>query len=340
MAAGLWVAASSIAAEDAPAADTAPAPVETTAPSPAPASEPTAGQPRLIAELLFLKPTLDGTYFVIQSPASSTFPSGQRTSNDYGYEPAFRIGAGYTFPEAGGRSVELSYTRLDADASETVAGDFLWATVGRADFASVFENYSGIATARTDAQYQRIDAHVTQPWQFAGIDVGFLFGAEWADFRVGERYAFASAAADGSVSSASRTWGIGPEVGLDLAWEICHACGVPGAFTLNAGSSVGVLLSETNGRATDTLTGAPLLAVRDEQSSRVLPAIHARVGLRYALALHDRIGLTAGAGYQIDSYQRGLKRLSFVDDVADALVTTDYYDFDAQGVYASLGLVF
>lgn len=345
MAVALWVAAGPISAEETPAEEIAPAaeiaPVAEQAPEakPAPALTEASGGPSVFAELLFLKPTLDDTYFVINSLTSTAFPNGQRTNNDYDYEPAFRVGAVYAFADTG-RSVELSYLRLDTDASETVAGDFLWATVGRADVASAFENYSGTASAHTDALFQRIDVHVTQPWQFAGMEIGFQFGAEWADFRVGENYAFASAIATGTVSSASRSWGIGPEAGLGLSWEICHTCGIPGAFTVNAGSSIGLLLTETNARASETLTGALQLSVRDQQTSRVLPAIHARVGLGYALALAERIGLTAGAGYQIDSYPRGLTRMAFVDDVADSLVTTDYYDFDAQGVYASLGVVF
>jgi hypothetical protein len=340
MTVALGVAAGPIAAEETSSVEGAraaePAPEVKQAPAPKEAS---GGVPSVFAELLFLKPTLDGTYFVIRSPASSALPNGQRTSNGYDYQPAFRIGAGYAFADTG-RSLELSYTRLETDASKSVAGDFLWATVGHPDFARFFSPYAGTASAHTDARYQRIDAHVTQPWQFAGMEIGLQFGAEWADLRVGESYAFASSIETGTVSAASRSWGIGPEVGLGLDWEICHSCGIPGAFTVKAGSSIGVLLSETNARAGNTLSGAPLLAVRDQQTSRVLPAIHARVGLGYAFALAERIGLTAGAGYQIDSYPRALERLTFVDDFAVSLVTTNYYDFDAQGVYASLGVVF
>lgn len=325
-------------------ADVAPAGVAPAAV--APASE-RAGQPVVFGELLFLKPTLDDTYFAINSPGSGTFlnaPSGQRVNDEFDYEPAFRIGALYEFPESG-REVQLSYTRLDAEASESVSGNFLWATRGSPNFVVAFGpstgGYPGSASAEIDAEYQRIDLHVTQPWQLAGLDVGLQLGFEWADFRVGEDYVYADTSTGfvGSVAAASRTWGIGPEVGLGLDYEIAEPWDISGAFLLRAGSSVGLLLSETDTRASEMFPGTRF-AVRDEQTSRVVTAIHARVGVGYEVPLADRIAATVGVGYQIDTHLRGLTRVGFVDDVGRSIATTDYYDFDLQGVYASFGVVF
>ena len=172
----LGLAAGPVAAQDVVPAPAADAPAETVARSAA---------PRVFAEVLFIRPTLDDTAFVLSSPVSTTFPNGHRESDEFEYEPAFRIGAGYTIAESG-RSIELSYSRLESEATETLAGDFLWATVGHPDFVTSFENYTGSASADIDADYQQIDLHVTQPWQVSGMDLGLLFGLEWADFRVGE----------------------------------------------------------------------------------------------------------------------------------------------------------
>src|SRR5262249_4509052 len=109
--------------------------------TPVEASAPEAGDAahgvKLFGELLFLKPTLDDTYFAIASPtAAGGFPqplSGTRVNDDFDYEPAFRIGADYKFPDTG-RTAELSYTRLAAEATETVTGSHLWATRGTPDF--------------------------------------------------------------------------------------------------------------------------------------------------------------------------------------------------------------
>jgi len=375
---GLWVAGAPIGAEEAPVEEVAePAPAEPVAPAEPPetpvapaeqvgpveifrskiaaaASEVlAAGAPVVFGELLFLKPTLDDTYFAVVSPAQGTpqgpgqvAPSGKRVNDDFDFEPAFRIGVGYEFSETG-RQVELSYTRLDAEAKKTVSGNFLWATRGSPDFAFDFGpntgGYAGSASAKIEAQYQQIDVHVTQPWHVSGLDVGLELGFEWADFRVGEHYVYVDTGfpAVGSVSAASRTWGIGPEVGLGLDYEICEPWDIPGAFSLRAGSSIGLLLSETHTRAgNDRNVPALHFAVRDDEASRVITAIHARVGVGYEIPVADRIAATVGVGYQIDTHPRGLTRIEFVDDVGRSLATTDYYDFDLQGVYTSIGVVF
>lgn len=129
-------------------------------------------------------------------------------------------------------------------------------------------------------------------------------------------------------------------MGLGLGYQIPQPFGIPGGFTLSAGSSIGLLLSETHTRAGNALAGAPVFSVDDEETSRVLTAIHARVGVDYAVPLAHRIAATFGVGYQIDSYLNGLSRIAFVDDVARSLSSTDYYDFDLQGVYLTFGAVF
>jgi hypothetical protein len=68
--------------------------------------------------------------------------------------------------------------------------------------------------------------------------------------------------------------------------------------------------------------------------------IHARVGIGYEIPLANRIAARVGLGYQIDSHLRGLTRVEFLDDVGQSLASTDYYDFDLQGVYASFGVAF
>ena len=329
-------------AEILPAAEALPAADPPPAANPPPASgAPRAAVPRVFAELLFLRPTIDDTAFVVISRSSTSFPSGQRESNEFDYEPAFRVGAGYEIADTG-RSVELSYTRLEAEATETVAGNFLWATVGHPDFAASFRNYPGSASADLDADYQRIDLHVTQPWEVSGVDLGIEFGLEWADFRVGERYRYVNQDTDttGVVNLASRSWGIGPEIGLGLGFEICSACIIPGAFSLSAGSSLALLLTDTNLRASSVASGAPVASIRDDETSRVIPAIHARAGFSYAVPVAQRVTATAGVGYQIDTYLDGLTRAAFVDDVGQALVSTRDYDFDLQGLYLAFGLVF
>ena len=145
----------------------------------------------------------------------------------------------------------------------------------------------------------------------------------------------------GVVRSASRSWGIGPEIGLGLGFEICRECGIPGgAFSLSAGSSLALLLTDTHTRASSVASGAPLVRVRDEETSRVITAIHAQAGFAYAMPVAKRIRANLGVGYRIDTYLDGLTRAAFVDDVGRSLSSTRDYDFDLQGIQLSFGVVF
>jgi hypothetical protein len=362
--AGRPVGAEEPAAEDAgagePQLEEAPAPappVQQPEPSPAATTRVTAADAghgiTLFGELLFLKPTFDDTYFAIASPSQGTAsgpfqapPTGQRVNDDFDFEPAFRIGAAYQLPKSD-RRVELAYTRLQAEATESVSGNFLWATRGAPDFAFTFGpntgGYAGSASADIDTDYQRIDAHVALPWRVSDLDVGLDLGLEWADFRVGEEYVYVDngLGAVGRVVAASRSWGVGPEAGLALGYEVRELLGLPGAFSLRAGSSVGLLLGETHTRAVaDRTLPRFFYSVRDDDTSRVLTVIHARVGMGYQLPLADRITAAFGVGYQIDTHLNGLSRIEFPDDVGRGLASTDYYNFDLQGVYASFGVSF
>jgi hypothetical protein len=355
---GLWLARDPIAAEEGSDDEAVGEPVPA-APEPAPPAAQGDRAPArevspaftVFGELLFLKPTLDDTYFVIRSseqgpPSPSPVgPSGQRKNDEFDLEPAFQIGARYEFADSG-RGFELDYTRLDAEATESVSGDFLWATRGTPDFNFAFGpntgGYTGSASADIDATYQRIDVLVTQPWHVSGLDLGIQFGLEWADFRVGEEYVYVDNGTNliGRVSAASRSSGVGPALGLGLGYELGAPWNLPGSFSVRAGSSVGLLLSETHTRTAGVLVTAPVFGLRDDEASRVLTAIHARFGVTYELPLADRIAATIGAGYEIDTYLRGLTRVEFVDDVGKSLAKTTYDDFDLQGLYASFGVVF
>src|SRR5262249_47303179 len=90
------------------------APVPATPPAPAPPPPPAApvapssgvapGGISLFGELLFLKPTLDDTYFAIRSPAAGTFPNTppRPPADDHlQYQPPFPLGARPHVPGTG-----------------------------------------------------------------------------------------------------------------------------------------------------------------------------------------------------------------------------------------------
>lgn len=96
---------------------------------------PCPGQWMLEADFLYLFPSVEDTYFVIKSPNMNPVPTGERINNDFDFHPGFRVGGAYAFCQ-GARSIHGAYTRLCVTEKKTVSGDFLWATLGTADFAS------------------------------------------------------------------------------------------------------------------------------------------------------------------------------------------------------------
>ena len=79
--------------------------------------------------------------------------------------------------------------------------------------------------------------------------------------------------------------------------------------------------------------------MEDEHTWRIMPALHARVGLDY-LIRGSWVGVSVGVGYEFNSYLRALTRVTFPDDVSDGLCMTNYYNFDMQGLIVSAALAF
>ena len=139
---------------------------------------------------------------------TSTFPNGTRVNNDPDYHGAFRVGAAYQNGMSN-RKWMVNYTHLSELTTNNVSGNFLWATVGRADFASSFENYSGLASSAIDTRYDRVDLLASEPLKWFDLHFAFLYGLEYAKIKVDENYAFAVTAGNtGTVTSNSSFTGI------------------------------------------------------------------------------------------------------------------------------------
>lgn len=287
------------------------------------------------AEFLYMAPSFDDNYFVIKSPVTSTNPNGQRDFNSVGFNPGFRIGGALDLDSCG-RQIEIYYTRLRADHTKTVRGDFLWATQGRPDIASVFDNYSGLARSYVDALYQRIDADVIQAVCLNnGLSVSFLAGLEWAYLDVVENINYISAVNNAFIGQESKIWGIGPQVGFILGYHLWdNSCSCPGTLSFVARSTVSLLASNDQAKSHDVLNSEAQLDVRNAASWRVIPALHLRLGLNYLMQIscYD-VGFEIG--YAFDSYIRGYTRQTYLDDIADALTINHYGDFDLQGLYVN-----
>jgi hypothetical protein len=291
------------------------------------------------ADFLYLLPSVDDTYFVFDSPESTIFPNGKRENNDFHFHPGFRVSAAYS--ACGDQWIQLDYAMLQVKRSKTVQGDFLWATIGRSSLTSSFENYPGSASSRLDLLYQRADAFlVQQTLTCGGMDVSLKAGLEYAFLRLNEDFAYQRVAVLGEISQRSKTWGIGPEIGFGLDYAIDSYGGLlPGNLSLAVQASGSILSSQTTMRNFNALGGVAVLNEHDKNTWRVVPALHARIGLNYGSCLSWG-DASIEVGYEFNTYFRGLSRLIFPDDVADGLCFNEYYNFDVQGLYVCAGLKF
>lgn len=298
----------------------------------------TDGNFRVTGEYLYLMPSIDDTYFVIDSPETTTFPNGKRKNNDFDFHSGFRVGVGYSCDD--NSELSVSYARLSFNQSKTVTGDFLWATLGRADFTSSFENYTGTASSKHDYTYQRLDALYGQKlFDCSNFSFGVAFGLEAAELRLTDNFTYVSAAEGGSIGTVhqhSRTRGIGPELGFGLDYLLYKgdACSCPGSLSFRASTSGSLLAADTKSDANNVLDTATILDVSESKSWRVIPALHARVGLNYDFGF-SCLDASLGIGYEFTSYIRGLSRVAYPDDVADGLSYNQYDNFDLQGLYVS-----
>ncbi len=304
-------------------------------------------------DYLYLMPTVDDTYFVLESAATTTFPNGERIQNNFGFHSGYRLGVEYSFcnPE---REFQVFYSRLNMEQKKTVAGEFLWATVGRPDMTSSFENYQGTASSNLNLLYQRIDGLFSQQMiDSSGLTLSLTPGLEFAYLRLDEHYAYqVNTGALGVAIQKGKTWGVGPQMGFEFDYDLYktpfsqqqtdstapknparHTLSVEGFF------SGSILASRSTASNYNSLTGVTLLDVKDQATWRVVPVLHARAGLNYAVHW-NRMGLGLGAGYEFSTYIRGRTTTSFPDDVADGLCSTEYYNFDVQGLYVSAAFSF
>lgn len=289
----------------------------------------------LSVDFLYLLPTVDDTYFVMDSPITTTFPNGKRKNNDFKFHPGFRVGGAYLIDECG-RELQVYYTRLRAKRSTTVSGDFLWATVGRPDLVSLFEDFAGSASSHLNLLYERVDGFLAQhTMQCSDLDLSLRLGLEYAYLRLSEAFTYRDELIDSTVHQTSKAWGIGPQLGFSVAYDMNpFENWLTGRLGLVAHASGSLLSSQTKASEKNQTVGVTLLDLSDRSTWRVVTALHARVGLKYD-ACFEWLDASFEVGYEFNTYLRGLARVAFPDDVADGLCYTNYYNFDVQGLYLS-----
>lgn len=299
---------------------------------------------------LYLLPTLDDTYFVLNANSSTSYPSGTRMNNDFGFKPAFRVGAEYSCCNRS-RAAQAFFTQLNGTQDKTVAGPHLSATIGTPPLTETVGNYSGTASAKLDLLYNNLDVNLSQKiLNIYGMNLYIQPGLEYAYFRLKEDYTYEKA--DGNlavIDQESKAWGLGPQIGLGLEYNLFQRAlfrSSTQALSISSLFSGSILMGTGKinnlqylGDISDLENKDIEIDTKDESTWKTIPGLHARVGLNY-LIRGAKYGFIFGVGYEFNTYVRALTRIVFPDDVAENLCTTNYYNFDVQGFNFSAAVSF
>lgn len=283
-------------------------------------------------DFLYLKPSVDDTFFVVKASEAQEVPSGQKHNNEFGFKPGFRIGGVYALCDCN-QELQVYYTRLSANHRKSVSGNFLWRP-GSTAAATV--GFAGGAESNLHTLYQRVDANFAQQtYSCCGLDVYLQLGLEFASFHLKERHNY-TLTGNGSFSNhqQSKSCGLGPQLGMALEYELCDCSEyLPGSWSIT-GLASGSLLASQN-KLRNQQTG---LNLRDQNTWRLVPALHARIGLNYATTI-DCYEANLEVGYEFNSYLRGLTRNGFPNSLAN-LNPVGHYNYDLQGLYVSASVQF
>ncbi len=298
-------------------------------------NHPPAGHFGVTGEYLYFMPSVDDTYFVTKSGVSSAYPQGTRRKNDFGFHSGYRLAGVYGFCECDG-SAYVGYTHLGVSKRRTIEGDNLWAALGRENFTTTFEDYSGNAKSHLKLNYNRVDALIEQSiCSTCDFNFRLLFGLEYANLSLRETNRYEFNATFGKINQRNYTWGVGPEVGFSFDYRICQFIDcLPGAFSINVVSSGSILSGKTNNHDSSTLDEDFILDVKDHGSWRLIPVFHARVGLNYTFPICENQA-SLEVGYEFDTYNRALARVTYPGDLSNGHSRSDFYNFDLQGLYVS-----
>jgi len=309
--------------------------------------DPSNGQWRVIGEYLYWAPSVDDTYFVIDSPETTSFPNGKRKSNDLNFHSGYRVGGDYLFCDCN-RAIQVTYTNLNFKQNKTVTGDYLWATNGPVTLTGYFSDYSGSAKSHIKFEYQNLDAfYAQQLFECCGLDFGVQLGLEAVELKLNETDTYIGPVETGLVHQHSKTNGIGPKIGFSVGYNLFEStdCDCASRLSLNFLTAGSLLASDTKAHIDAEVntdgTSTSVLDVSNKKDWRVIPALHARVGLNYDMVF-SCVEASLEVGYEFTSFLRGLTRTSFPDRLigVSGMSFSNFYNFDMQGLYVSGNVTF
>jgi len=292
------------------------------------------------SQFIYLLPSLDDTSFVTTGAAlpfgglTVDEPYGKRKNNDLRFTPGFRVKAATALPNCDGEFAAF-YTYLYSKKSRTVVGSHLFATDS---FVSALTDFTGYASSKNKLQFQNVDAWYFKPlYNLHCFNLNLITGAEFASIRWHQVHTYV--AIDTSefdkIGRRLRSWGIGPELGLDAEYTVAEFdCTCPSRLNVNFLGTGSLLASKTYNRLRESSSSSPNLKLLDEPTWRVVPALHARVGVSYEM-LFSCITTSIEAGYEFNAYFRAFSKQLFFNAVG-----TGFYNLNIHGLFAGIHFFF
>lgn len=318
-------------------------------------SHPCPGGWSLDAEYLFLWPSIDASYFVIQSDTRPVGNQviGERKTNDFDFQSGFRVGGVYTLCDCCELELHAYYTRLRAQHERTVSNGFLFATTGSAAFDPTFQGFTGSAHSNEHLLYQRVDAflekHLCQCDCYCPLDFYFEAGVVWSYIHPKTDLLYQAnpiedglsqgPTRDASTTFQSKIYGIGPQIGLEFDYGFCELspCFCSGKLSLVGFTSGSLLISRADG-SSQSFNFSLTSDVRDEHSWRIIPNFYARIGLNYE-ACFSCFDASIEVGYELNSYIRAIP-LAISTATNASRIFTNFYNFNVQGLYVAVNFGF
>lgn len=310
----------------------------------------------IAGELLYFKPSIDQSAFAITSTnnrfGGNVYPFGKRHVNNATYEPGFRVETLYNLCNCD-NTLDFRFTYFNAGHCNSTFGDFLFDTIGfPGDGAQYPEDttYAGHSRRRDHYKYYAGDA--TMNFEVANNCCNkliFLAGLHYAYIHHKLHFAGIGSFINNGVpteinnrlSSNSRFWGIGPEIGFDYRYSLNPLHCFLDGFVLKANARASLLCSNTQAdfQYKSGRTGPVGVDIHNQSVWRVNPAADARLGVSYTYC-GNCYTLGIELGYEFLWYSKSINTITGYD-VAYAGDTIDVYNsLSLQGPYFALNLGF
>ena len=295
-------------------------------------TEPCPGGFGVSGEWLYMLPSIDQPEFVIDSSSSSS-PIGRRVANEQSWHSGYRLESIYSFCN-GENDVRIRWTHFPGfSESKTVTGSNLFGILNHP--ASAFNGQSGTASIDDEFHFFFLDAlfgqRIVCDSRFslllqAGFQTGFL--------RLKEKVNYLGNSSSLRLKIRSKTWGIGPEVGLEGKYNLWRCLNFTGRF------QGALLVSERNARYQDELNGSSLIAdVKNEAYWNLIPTSDLKFGFSREWPCNC-FNFDLEVGYEILTYYDGIQRIFFVDNSNTGSSFNENMTFTLQGPYVHAGIAF